>query len=128
MGLFSTKQPTNRQTKRTPTERGPLNEVCVGELWVSDSGRKNFSLSRVNPQDAAKPFRTFRAQDLGFCVEALMTLSSAFAHDPSLTPELQAELGHLSTELESVVEKAKLGFVVKENGEAKTASFLGAAA
>jgi hypothetical protein len=101
---------------RKPTESVLIGTATKADIWISEDGKRmHWGLSRLNPDNEDRPFRTLRPSDLGAATEALAVLSGAFAKAPNLPEKTRNALAKLSDELKSVVSRAKRGFPANES-------------
>ncbi len=127
MSLFGTNNQANGSNR--PTESARVNETTIVDLWVNEKSGSAWCLSRVNPKDHSKSFRTLKPDQLVDATEAVGFLAGVFSRAEDCPVDLKAELTMVNQELQAIVEKVKAARTVgsqKVNGETERTSLLAA--
>ena len=119
MSFLNGKQKTKRGK---PTESARVNENVILDLWINDDESISWCLSRVNPKDDSKSFRTMHANHALDCVDAIsfflnvLTKAPGFGEsDKSLMQRLAQCLDKVVGEFRADTAKSNLS-----NGETKS--------
>ena len=128
MAFFSqkTEESQNGRNRRPAYSRQVTDNVQVA-IWTGTDkeGRPRYSwgLGKVNPANDAKPYKTFRPEELLEIPKAITTLSNAFADAEELDQELRLRLATFAVAMSKIETSGKAyGRDVEANG--KSASVL----
>jgi hypothetical protein len=100
MSIFSFNRRERLAQPSRPAERFQMSENLEVAVWSAPrqdgTRRLSWALSRVNPVDPTRPFKTLRPEDLLEVPMVLAALASGFAQLPELAPEVREQLRELA--------------------------------